>query len=57
MSILTVVDWLVIAAYFSIILGLCFIVIVYFIPGGLAPLIERHWQNLYRRVREKVFAP
>jgi branched-chain amino acid transport system permease protein len=43
--------------YFSIILGLCFIVIVYFIPGGLAPLIERHWQSLYRRVREKVFAP
>ncbi|MGE3992403.1 branched-chain amino acid ABC transporter permease [Pseudorhodoplanes sp.] len=43
--------------YFSIILGLCFVVIVYFIPGGLAPLIERHWQSLWRRVREKAFVP
>ena len=40
--------------YFSLILGLCFVVIVYFIPGGLAPLIERHWHSLYGRLRERV---
>jgi branched-chain amino acid transport system permease protein len=40
--------------YFSIILGLCFIVIVYFIPGGLAPLIERYWHRLRDTVRAKV---
>jgi branched-chain amino acid transport system permease protein len=27
--------------HFSIALGLCFVVIVYFLPGGVAPLIER----------------
>lgn len=42
--------------YFSIILGLCFIVIVYFIPGGLAPLIERYWHRLRETVRAKVAA-
>lgn len=42
--------------HFSIALGLCFVVIVYFIPGGLAPLIERHWRSLHQRLREKVFA-
>ena len=28
--------------HFSIALGLCFVVIVYFLPGGIAPLIERY---------------
>lgn len=32
--------------HFSIALGLCFVVIVYFIPGGLAPLLERCWARL-----------
>jgi branched-chain amino acid transport system permease protein len=27
--------------YFNIALGLCFVVIVYFLPGGIAPLVER----------------
>jgi len=42
--------------HFSIALGLCFIVIVYFIPGGLAPLIERYWYSLRARWRERAFA-
>jgi branched-chain amino acid transport system permease protein len=29
--------------HFSIALGLCFVVIVYFLPGGLAPLVERYY--------------
>lgn len=32
--------------HFSIALGLCFVVIVYLIPGGLAPLIDKHWAKL-----------
>jgi branched-chain amino acid transport system permease protein len=32
--------------HFSIALGLCFVVIVYFLPGGIAPLIERYWHAL-----------
>lgn len=40
--------------HFSIALGLCFIVIVYFIPGGLAPLIERYWERLRDRVRARL---
>lgn len=36
--------------HFSIALGLCFVVIVYFIPGGLAPLIERGWHALRARL-------
>jgi branched-chain amino acid transport system permease protein len=32
--------------HFGIALGLCFVVIVYFLPGGIAPLIERHWREL-----------
>jgi branched-chain amino acid transport system permease protein len=32
--------------HFSIALGLCFVVIVYFLPGGIAPLIERQIQAL-----------
>jgi len=31
--------------HFSIALGLCFVVIVYFLPGGIAPLIERHYRS------------
>jgi len=31
--------------YFGIALGLCFVVIVYLLPGGLAPLIERCHQG------------
>jgi branched-chain amino acid transport system permease protein len=31
--------------YFPIALGLCFVVIVYVLPGGIAPLIERCWQT------------
>ena len=31
--------------HFGIALGLCFVVIVYFIPGGLAPLLERYWTS------------
>ncbi|MFN3350311.1 branched-chain amino acid ABC transporter permease [Pseudorhodoplanes sp.] len=42
--------------HFSIALGLCFIVIVYFIPGGIAPLIERYWYSLRARWRERAFA-
>jgi branched-chain amino acid transport system permease protein len=42
--------------HFSIALGLCFVVIVYFIPGGLAPLVERYWHNLYQRLRARAFA-
>ena len=30
--------------YFSIALGLCFVVIVYLIPGGISPLIERYYR-------------
>ena len=32
--------------HFAIALGLCFVVIVYFLPGGIAPLIERYWHAL-----------
>lgn len=32
--------------HFGIALGLCFVVIVYFLPGGVAPLLERWWQAL-----------
>lgn len=32
--------------HFGIALGLCFVVIVYFLPGGVAPLLERHWKSL-----------
>jgi branched-chain amino acid transport system permease protein len=32
--------------HFSIALGLCFVVIVYFLPGGIAPLIERYYRSL-----------
>jgi branched-chain amino acid transport system permease protein len=32
--------------HFSIALGLCFVVIVYFLPGGVAPLLERWWHAL-----------
>jgi branched-chain amino acid transport system permease protein len=32
--------------HFSIALGLCFVVIVYFLPGGIAPLIERYFHAL-----------
>lgn len=42
--------------HFSIALGLCFVVIVYFIPGGLASLIERYWYGLRDRLRRRVFA-
>lgn len=34
-------DQLVGSLYFPIALGMCFVVIVYFLPGGIAPLIER----------------
>jgi branched-chain amino acid transport system permease protein len=40
--------------HFSIALGLCFVVIVYFIPGGIAPLLERYWHKLRELVRAKV---
>ncbi len=39
--------------HFSIALGLCFVVIVYFIPGGLAPLIERTWYRLRDSMRTR----
>ncbi|HWV44308.1 branched-chain amino acid ABC transporter permease [Pseudorhodoplanes sp.] len=39
--------------HFSIALGLCFVVIVYFIPGGLAPLIESYWYRLRDTLRTK----
>ncbi len=42
--------------HFSIALGLCFVVIVYFIPGGLAPLVERTWYRLRNSVRAKQVA-
>jgi branched-chain amino acid transport system permease protein len=42
--------------HFSIALGLCFVVIVYFIPGGLAPLIERTWYRLRDRARARLAA-
>lgn len=29
--------------HFGIALGLCFVVIVYFLPGGIAPLVERYY--------------
>jgi len=32
------------AGSFPIALGLCFVVIVYFLPGGIAPLVERYYQ-------------
>ena len=41
--------------HFSIALGLCFVVIVYFLPGGVAPLIERtyhRWRSRARRSRQ-----
>jgi branched-chain amino acid transport system permease protein len=40
--------------HFSITLGLCFVVIVYFIPGGLAPLIERTWYRLRDSIRARL---
>jgi branched-chain amino acid transport system permease protein len=43
--------------HFSIALGLCFVVIVYFIPGGLAPLIERYWHSLRQRLRGRLVTP
>jgi branched-chain amino acid transport system permease protein len=43
--------------HFSIALGLCFVVIVYFIPGGLAPLIERYWHGLRQRLRGRLVTP
>src|SRR5262245_27704786 len=30
--------------YFSIALGICFVVIVYFLPGGVMGLVDRGWQ-------------
>jgi branched-chain amino acid transport system permease protein len=42
--------------HFSIALGLCFVVIVYFIPGGLAPLIESNWYRLRDIVRARLAA-
>ena len=35
--------------YFTIALGVCFVVIVYFIPGGIAPRIEQLYSMLARR--------
>ena len=35
--------------HFPIALGLCFVVIVYFLPGGIAPLVERAWHGFDRR--------
>ncbi len=32
--------------HFGIALGLCFVVIVYFLPGGVAPLLERRWHAM-----------
>jgi branched-chain amino acid transport system permease protein len=37
--------------HFGIALGLCFVVIVYFLPGGIAPLAERLYLSL--RMRQK----
>ena len=31
--------------HFGIALGLCFVVIVYFLPGGIAPLLERYYHR------------
>jgi branched-chain amino acid transport system permease protein len=31
--------------HFPIALGLCFVVIVYFLPGGIAPLVERAYHS------------
>jgi branched-chain amino acid transport system permease protein len=42
--------------HFSIALGLCFIVIVYFIPGGIAPLLERQWYRLRDILRARLAA-
>lgn len=42
--------------HFSIALGLCFIVIVYFIPGGIAPLLERYWYQLRDMLRARLAA-
>lgn len=42
--------------HFSIALGLCFIVIVYFIPGGIAPLLERYWYRLRDHLRARLAA-
>jgi hypothetical protein len=36
--------------YFSIALGLCFVVIVYFLPGGIAPLVERSYHAFDAKV-------
>lgn len=38
--------------YFSIILGLCFLAIVYFIPDGILGLVQK-WRRLYRREQPK----
>ena len=37
------------AGSFPIALGLCFVVIVYFLPGGIAPLVERAYRGFDRR--------
>ena len=42
--------------HFSIALGLCFVVIVYFIPGGIAPLLERYWYRLRDHLRARLAA-
>ena len=40
--------------HFGIALGLCFVVIVYFLPGGIAPLAERLYAVRWRmRARER----
>jgi branched-chain amino acid transport system permease protein len=39
-------DQLVGSHYFPVALGLCFIVVVYVLPGGVAPLIERSYRAL-----------
>jgi branched-chain amino acid transport system permease protein len=42
--------------HFPIALGLCFIVIVYFLPGGIAPLVERYLAPLFSRRGPRAFA-
>ncbi len=39
--------------HFSIALGLCFVVIVYFLPGGIAPLLERVMQKLRNALKAR----
>jgi hypothetical protein len=39
-------DQLVGSLYFTIALGLCFVAVVYVLPGGVAPLIER-WYGAF----------